>query len=302
MDVNRSRRGKWVEKAWAKINLGLKVLHRRPDGFHEIRSVVQTIDLADEIHLRAAGADDFTCTQADLPMDPDNLVRQALGLFRARLGGPARPVQLHLAKRIPMGAGLGGGSADAAATLRLLNHYHGSPFPAAALLDMAAQLGSDVPFLVAGGTALMQGRGEVLTSLEWAAPIWYVLVYPPVAVDTAWAYGHIDKDLTGKSPYVRLVGSDSFTSDGCVDHQVLFRVLENDFQPLIERTYPIVAELSAYLDLAGPQVCSMTGSGSTVYAAFDDREAAARVHRDLRQKGHRSFLCEPVDTSLQRSL
>ena len=294
MDVNRSRKGKWAERARAKINLGLKVMHRRPDGFHEIRSVVQTVDLADELHLQVATADRFSCTEANLPMGPDNLVRRALDLFRARLGRADPPVHLHLAKRVPIGAGLGGGSADAAAVLRLLNRFHGAPFTDRALLDMAARLGSDVPFLLAGGTALMQGRGEVLVPLRWSAPIWYVLVYPKVAVDTAWAYGHVEKDLTGDSNYVKLVGSDSFTSGGCVNHEVLFRVLENDFQPLIERTYPIVAELSAYLDLAGPQVCSMSGSGSTVYAAFDDREAAAQVHRDLRRKGHRSFLCQPV--------
>ncbi len=283
--------GSLVEKAYGKINLGLKILGRRSDGYHDILSLVQCLDLADVLHFEPASSDQLTCNIDRLSTGPDNLIVRALDAFRTRLEGPVQAFRICLEKRIPMGAGLGGGSADAAAVLRTLNRFHGEPFSTQALREIAATLGSDLPFLVSGGTALMRGRGEILEPQGWAGTVFYVLVYPKIEVGTAWAYGQLGPVLTENTPYLKF--SDSL-SGGCVDHERLFEVLENDFTPVVERAYPIVAELRSQLDRAGARTTSMSGSGSTVYGIFDDRKTASQAQRALQRRGYRSFLCQPV--------
>ena len=280
-----------VEKAYAKINLGLKVLSRRPDGYHDILSVAQRVDLADVLYFEAASSDQLTCSLNSLSTEPDNLVCHAVDAFRARLNRPTQSFHIHLEKNIPIGAGLGGGSADAAATLRALNRFYNQPFSTADLRRIAATLGSDIPFLVEGGTALMKGRGEILEALSWEGTVFYVLAYPKIEISTAWAYGQIGSILTENSPYFNFIVS---LSGGCVDHDRLFEVLENDFTPAVDRTYPIVAELRSQLDRVGARATSMSGSGSTVYGIFDDRKTASQAQSALQRQGCRSFLCQPV--------
>ena len=280
-----------VEKAYAKINLGLKVLGRRPDGYHEILSVAQCVDLADVLYFESASSDQLTCNLDSLSTGPNNLVCRAIDGFRARLAGPPQSFRIHLEKNIPIGAGLGGGSADAAAALRALNCFYDQPFSNAALRQMAATLGSDIPFLVEGGTALLRGRGEILEDLRWEGAVFYVLAYPEVEVSTAWAYDQLGPILTEDTPYFNFIVS---LSGGCVDHDRLFEVLENDFTPAVARTYPIVAELRSQLGRAGARATSMSGSGSTVYGIFDDRKTASQAQSALQRQGCRSFLCQPV--------
>lgn len=279
-----------VEMAYAKINLGLKVLRRREDGYREICTIMQSVDLADVLLFEPAAEDCLTCTDPGLPTGADNLVLRAAELFNRRLSAPRR-VHIHLEKNIPVGAGLGGGSADAAAALRGLNRLCGEPLSAAQLRQLASHLGSDVPFLISGGTALARGRGELLEPLRWEGDFCYVLVYPGVAVSTAWAYSQIRPNLTHPSPYLNFITS---LSGGRVAGKALLSVLENDFQGLVERVNPIVAELRSGLSLAGAQACSMSGSGSTVYGIFDDRSAAHRACQALQAQGYRSFFCRPV--------
>ena len=280
-----------AEQACAKINLGLKVLGRRADGYHEIRSIMQSVDLADTLRFRPAPQNGLSGTEPALSSGEDNLVWRARELFHARCAGPPHPFHIHLEKQIPMGAGLGGGSADAAATLRGLNVLHGVPFAGTELRQLGASLGSDIPFLIDGGTALAEGRGERLTPLVWRAPVFYVLVFPGVSVSTAWAYAQLDPGLTSVSPYLNFINS--LESGGCVDRDALIAVLENDFQPVVERAYPIVARMRSHLDLAGARASSMSGSGSTVYGIFDDRNAALQAHQELQAQGYRSFFCRP---------
>ena len=170
--------GPRVEKAYGKINLGLKILGRRSDGYHDILSIAQCVDIADILYFERAPSDQLTCNIGDLSTGPGNLVRRAVDSFRARLDHPIRHFRIHLEKHIPMRAGLGGGSADAAATLRALNRFYGEPLDRTELGAIAAELGSDIPFLVEGGTALMRGRGEILVPLDWAGAVFYVLAYP----------------------------------------------------------------------------------------------------------------------------
>jgi len=280
-----------VEKAYAKINLGIKIVGRRPDGYHEILSMAQCVDLADVLDFELASSDQLTCSLDSLSTGPDNLVCRAVDAFHAQLDRPAQSFRIHLEKNIPIGAGLGGGSADAAAALRALNRFYDQPFSNADLRQIAATLGSDIPFLVEGGTALMRGRGEILESLSWEGAVFYVLAYPDVEISTAWAYGQLGPSLTENSPYFNFIVS---LSGGCVDHDRLFEVLENDFTPAVERTYPIVAELRSQLDRVGARATLMSGSGSTVYGIFDDRKTASQVQSALQRQGCRSFLCQPV--------
>lgn len=279
------------ESARAKINLGLKILRRRPDGYHDICTIMQNVDLADQLFFYRAEQDRLSCNDTSLSTGADNLVLRAAALFRSRLPSSGPAFHIHLAKHIPVGAGLGGGSADAAAALRGLNHLCGNPLDPHTLAALAGQLGSDIPFLLNGGTALAQGRGELLTPLHWEGEAYYVLVYPGVAVSTAWAYGQVKPSLTQASAYLTFISS---LSGGRVAGTALFPVLENDFQELVERANPIVAEVRTLLSLAGAQICSMSGSGSTVYGIFDDRVAALQAHQGLGARGYRSFFCVPA--------
>ena len=293
-----------TEKAYAKINLGLKVLAKRADGFHEICSIFQNVSLADTLQFRPAPIFGMSCSDASLSTGSDNLVTRAAALFAEAVAGRdamASTYHIHLEKRIPVGAGLGGGSADAAAVLRGLNHLAGEPFDHVYLQGMGAELGSDIPFALVGGTSLVRGRGEILEPLQWARPpCYYALVYPGLEVSTAWAYGQVPPQapetqalgrLTEASSYLRFIDS---LRGGRVDGKRLQMVLENDLQPLVERVNPIVAVVGSQLMAAGAVASSMSGSGSAVYGIFDDRTAAESAAEKLRVAGFRSFCCTPV--------
>ncbi|MDZ7374867.1 MAG: 4-(cytidine 5'-diphospho)-2-C-methyl-D-erythritol kinase, partial [candidate division KSB1 bacterium] len=186
-------------RAYAKINLGLKVCRRRPDGYHDICTIFQQIDLADELAFevdREAGAIGLLCEGAELPVDERNLVMKAALRLADRVPDKARRTLIVLRKRIPVGGGLGGGSSDAATTLRVLNRAWGANLPEAELLRMARGLGADVPFFLQGGAAFATGIGDVLTPIAlWVDPVG-VLIVPDVQVSTAWAYGQLKIGLT----------------------------------------------------------------------------------------------------------
>ena len=280
-----------VEKAYAKVNLGLKILRRREDGYHDLVSICQTVDLSDRLEFIAASSDGMSCSASELASD-DNLVMRALKLCREKMKGDNRPVHIHLKKRIPVGAGLGGGSADAAAVLRAMAGITGVQPSIHTLATWGASLGSDVPFLVRGGTAVMRGRGDVVEPVS-CERFEYVIAYPGVAIDTAWAYAQLrPSKLTPISAYAKFIGS---LGGGRVDGDRLGKLLENDFQPIVERAKPIVAETREHLLAAGAAIASLTGSGSAVYGIFDDRIAAASAHSQLTAKGIRSFHCRTRD-------
>jgi len=282
-----------VELAHAKVNLGLKVLGTREDGYHDILSVFQSVTLADQLWFHLSDQARLSCSDPSLPTNADNLALKALSLFqnevRDRASLPA--LHLHLEKSIPVGAGLGGGSSDAAATLRGLNTICGQPLDTPSLLSLAAVVGSDVPFCLLEGTALVSGRGERIEPLRWASarPFYFSLVFPEVFVSTKWAYDSLAPCLTTFSPYHRFISS---LRGGRVDMTGLLEVIENDFQSVVERANPIVAELVSEFDRKGALCSSMTGTGSTAYGIFDDRIVALAVCDELKAAGHRSFFCE----------
>ncbi len=283
------------ERAWAKINLGLKVLGPRGDGYHNICSVFLTVDLADDLHFRQVGASNrLISSDVMLPVDDGNLVIKALKLFQQEVGNEG-PIEIRLKKKIPVGAGLGGGSADAAAVLRGMSHLHCGRFDPDWLRTLGSRLGSDVPFLVNGGCALVRGRGEEITPMVPKGDLFFVLSYPGVHIRTSWAYAHIEPSLTVPSVYLKFCNS---LSGGCVELWDLCSRLENDFQPIVERAYPIVADLGKKLSDAGAIFRSMSGSGSCIFGVFEDRSVAWSAANELQAEGFRSFLCQPVNPSL----
>ena len=287
--------GDLVEAAPAKLNLGLRVLSQRQDGFHDLIGLFQTVSLADRLRVRPSARLEVTCSDPGVPSGARNLAYRAADLYLREAGGS--PCRMHIEKAIPVAAGLGGGSSDAAAVLRVLDRASSRPVGMPALVRMAEQLGSDVPFALAGGTAVVEGRGERLRPLRWSSEVWYVLVCPPVAVDTGWAYAELDRhrragsvSLSEPDPYRTFLED---ARGGLIDASRLWSVLHNDFQPVVERAKPIVAQAGQLLAATDPLARSMSGSGATVYGIYDDRTAADRAAERLREAGFPVFLCTP---------
>jgi len=251
-------------EAPAKLNLSLRVLRRRDDGFHEIESLmVRLPGLVDRLEFRRADEDAFRCDRDDVPADASNLVIRARDLFR-RETGRDDPVRIELAKRIPHGAGLGGGSSDAAATLRALDAMCGTGLPGGRLMELGAEIGSDVPFFLGGPAARVGGRGERIEAAE-AVPMEVLLLKPSFAVATADAYGRWREsvELPGV-PYGR-------QRVGPVE-------LVNDLERPVFSKHLFLAELKCWLlEQAGVRAAMMSGSGSTVFAVLDSGDIAVGI-------------------------
>lgn len=262
----------------AKLNLGLHVLRRRPDGFHDLATVFLPIGWSDRVDARAS--DDLTLhtSDPDLPTDDGNLVMRAAHVLQ-QWGDVERGARLFLDKRVPYGAGLGGGSSDAAATLRLLADLWGLDVPEADLHRLALGLGSDVPFFLLGAPAAATGRGERLMPLHgeggdpYACPFWIVVAVPPVHVGTAEAYGLVTPNDRDRPDLVAAVRSN-----------VLGRwraEIVNDFQAPVEAAHPEIRAVRRALVGAGAGYASLSGSGSAVFGVFEDEVAARRAAQAL---------------------
>lgn len=279
-------------RAYAKVNLTLDVLGRRADGYHELASVMQTVALADTLAFCALpdGQTEFFC---DLPSlsGPENLICQAVQVVREATGC-RRGARIELQKRIPTQGGLGGGSSDAAATLRMLNHCWKLGLGGERLLELAAGLGSDVPFFVLGGTALVEGRGERVTPLPDLPGLWVVLLKPPIAVSTPAAFRALTPDdYSDGQATARLAaairGSEALRLDG----------LMNALEARICLEHPAVAESRAAILRAGAQFVRMSGSGPTLFALFRSLAEAAPIYHALLAEGRQVWLTRTVSRS-----
>ena len=290
-------------RCYAKVNLGLAVYAPRADGYHEIATILQTISLADLLTCTPAGDTwSMTIEPANiLPAGETNLVLRAARALEGRLGAgaTARPrAHFHLCKRVPHGAGLGGGSSDAAATLRLLARLWRLPRSAAtrALLhEVAASLGSDVPFFLAGGTALATGRGEILRSLPAVRGVHFVVVAPPFGISTPEAYSGVDWDLTPP----KLIHTFAHTLEE-YEGQLLDalrsvpRGLYNSFESTLFAKYPLLSAITRQLEDAGAQATALSGSGSAVFAVAASAAAARHLENTCTAAGLRAFRTVPV--------
>ncbi len=269
-------------RAHAKINLDLRVGGRRRDGFHELRTVLQSIGLHDTLTLRVVdGGCRIRCSAAGVPSGKDNLVHRAAQRLWSELGGSGdvRGVAVTIRKRIPVSAGLGGGTADAVAALRGLCLLWGRTPPPARLHALAADVGADGPFFLVGGTVLGVGRGDEVYPLAEQPRRWVVVAVPPRGVSTAAAYGWLDEDRATagrreasgtEAPPVRFDGA-ALVLDG----------LRNDLEGPVSRRRTGIAEAIGLLSDAGACRAGMTGSGSAVYGLFERRRVALDAVREL---------------------
>lgn len=259
-------------KAYAKVNLGLRVLGRRADGYHDLLTVMQPLDLADELTL-GDGAEGLEFVCDDPGLSRGNLVEKAARAYFAALGRPAA-ARLSLVKRVPVAAGLGGGSADAAAALLGLNALHGGALPPEELLRLARGLGADVAFCLGGVTAVATGVGDRLTPWPEFPLLDYVLVNPGFAIPTAWVYNQLDLTWTkpeGGFNISRLSSRLRSWED----------ILVNDLEEVSMVAYPQLTGIKQALLEAGARFALMSGSGPTVFGVFAGESAAQEAAERL---------------------
>ena len=265
-------------RAPAKINLGLRVLGRRSDGYHDIVSLMVPVGLFDVVRVESAPSGiELICPDSDLPTDQGNLVHRAAHLFLRECGSDAG-VRLELHKRIPVGAGLGGGSSDAAATLKGVNELLGSRLGNHTLHRLAVRLGADVPFFLLGAPALAEGIGDRLTPVAAVPEVWTMLVYPGFQVSTRWAYEHLTLTTMANRSNLDTRGAiavrevtayrQRLLGRQCSTLEDLLPLLVNDFEPLVFSHYPQLAEIRQALLAAGARAAPMTGSGPTLVGLF----------------------------------
>jgi 4-diphosphocytidyl-2-C-methyl-D-erythritol kinase len=278
-------------RAHAKINLDLRVLGTRADGFHELRTVFQAIALHDTLTIvPRPGPFAIECGMAGIPLDRSNLIWKAAdALWRAaRRGGDAHDILVRLDKRIPPQAGLGGGSANGAAALIGLARVWRIDVTPAQLTDVATTLGADVPFFFAGGTALGLGRGEEIYPLADLPRHWIVLLIPGFGVSTADAFGWYDDDRHGDRGMVR----EPQHVPGPWPSRAAQMI--NDLEPPIARRHPEIDQMKAALRRAGALAASMSGSGSAVFGLFQRRSDAETAMETLGKLGWRAVLTESL--------
>lgn len=273
--------------ARAKINLALKVLGKRPDGYHEVEMVMQTVELHDIMvfYSRQEGIE-LRVEGSDLSAGEDNLVCKAARLLEARGGGQG--VLINLKKNIPLAAGLGGGSADAATTLRTLNEMWGINLSLAELMRLGENLGADVPFCLQGGTALARGKGERLSSLSPCPRLGVVLVKPPFGVSTASVYGAFKlRPGLGKVNTGAMVRA---LQEG--DVAGIARNLSNDLEAVTIKMHPEIAAIKEKLLKAGAMGSLMSGSGPTVFGLTPDLHSAREVAGRCKNNGEQVIVTE----------
>ena len=279
-----------ILQAHAKINVALWVKEKRPDGFHEIASVMQTITLADTITLQEIKEPGIfiDCDHPQVPLGPENLVHRAARLFLERF--EIQPsLSIRIEKRIPVAAGLAGGSTDAATVFLGLAKLYDKGLPLTELMQMSQAIGSDVPFLVHGGCALAAGRGEILNFHDSPRPPLVVLVAVPkgLAVSTKWAYENYQPgDNARKSErFQEILRAFQHHDLEALRHQSF-----NDLESVTLQRHPEVAQIKQTLQQAGDGPVLMSGSGPSVFGLYRDRKAAAHAAQHLDQRKVDLFL------------
>jgi 4-diphosphocytidyl-2-C-methyl-D-erythritol kinase len=248
--------------AYAKINIGLKILNKREDGYHNLETTFSTISLADEITLEEnRGAIDIQCPEMKIPQS-DNICDQAVRLVQAECQVD-QGVRISIRKRIPVGGGLGGGSADAAAVLKGLNKLWSLSLPEERLMALGRKLGCDVPFLIRGGAAYARGLGDELKFFIMPK-MRLILYYPGYPVSTKWAYEEYDKKVLTSVPEMDII-------TGKKKKPKVGITVNNDFEPFVFQRYPDLLDVKSQMLANGAYLVSMSGSGSCLYAVVDDK-------------------------------
>ena len=280
------------EGAFAKINLTLDVLGKRPDGYHDIQSVMQTISIRDDVEVEVGTAKPWTlsCDKEDVPQDSSNLAWKAAEMFCRAAKRDPEGVAIRITKRIPTQAGLGGGSADAAAVLRALNRHYDYPFSIYALAELGAEVGSDVPFCTLGGTVLCQGRGERLRKLPDLPETLFVVCKPDFPVSTPELYRRLDETAIARRPDHTAMEAAIVQGDvGAIAGQLC-----NVFEPVVTEKHLELNYIKSLMNSYGALGFAMSGSGPSVYAIAPSFEYAAVICTMLTDNYPQVFIAKTV--------
>ncbi len=279
-------------KAYAKINIGLNIISRRQDGYHNIETIFQQIDLFDQIKVARTGNSEIIVQSDNLNLMTieDNICYRAVKLMQ-KVVGINDGVNIQINKRIPIGAGLGGGSSDAAAVLNCLQQLWQIELSKEQLLEIAQQLGADVTFFLYGGTAFASGIGEKLRPITLPFNFYGVLIYPNIEISSTWAYKSYNFSLTKTKKSIKLL----HIFLNCLPVSDFKNVLSNDLEEVVFQHYPKLYEIKQQLYRQGAFFASMSGSGSTVYGLFKNYADAVEVMRFF-PKPYLIILAKPMIT------
>lgn len=267
-------------KAYAKINLGLDVLGRLENGYHEVKMVMQTVEIYDELSFEKTESGIVVSTDSgELPTDENNLIYKAAKLMMDTYG-IKEGVRIHLQKNIPIAAGMAGGSTDAAATMKGMNRLFDLDCNLKELMDLGVKIGADVPYCILGGTALAEGIGEKLTALPPAPDCFLLVAKPDINVSTKYVYEHLDAE--GVSEHPDIDGMVQAIEEGSLDGVIkrMGNVLEN----VTVKAYPIIDEIKNRMKELGAVGSLMSGSGPTVFGIFVDEESVHQAFEQISQE------------------
>jgi len=274
-------------KAHAKVNIGLQVNDRRKDGLHNIHTVFQELELHDNVFMEKRIGDwTIKINDSKIPIDESNTCVQAY-LDVKKQFPEIDGISIVLKKTIPSGAGLGGGSSDAAAVLKGLRQLYNLPLDNNQLSDIAVSIGADVPFFISGGTQIGNGIGDILSQVSNSIKGYYLLIIPNIFISTVWAYDALKKDLKDdidRPNFAHFLESNNISN----------MIFDNDFERIVIPTYPKIGEIKGGLLEAGASYASLSGSGSTVFGIFDE-EAKAKQAESHFQKQYQTFLTRPAN-------
>lgn len=277
-------------RCYAKVNLVLKVVGKRPDGYHDIDSLMQTVDLADTLRLEWGGEGlAVTCSDPTLQGE-ENLAWKAAKLFLDSMG-IEEGVQIFIEKKIPLAAGLGGGSSDAACVLNALAERYGPLREPERLIEMALTIGSDVPYLLFGGLSRVRGRGEDVQPVVGPGTLDLVVCTPDALVRSSWAYGRLRLALTDSAERRSISSLDS----ALADIESLASALQNDLEKVVSSSFPAVRHLKERMIDLGAMGAVMSGSGPTVLAVVSGRAQAEKMAEVLAADGHKAFAVRTTD-------
>ena len=280
------------EGAFAKLNLTLDVLGKRDDGYHDLQSVMQTVSIRDDIEIDIGTGKPWClkCDKEDIPTDERNLAWKAAKVYCEALGKDPGGIEIRITKRIPSQAGMGGGSADAAAVLRALNRHYGDPLSIMALAELGAEVGSDVPFCVLCGTAMVEGRGEKVRKLPDMPDCIIVVCKPEFSVSTPELYKKIDEVAIANRPDNQSMESALLAGD----LEKVAHNLCNVFDPVVTEDHLELNYIKSIFHQYGAVGYQMTGSGSAVFAIVSEFEVAAVICNMLKENYSSVFIGMPV--------
>lgn len=268
---------RYLIKAFCKVNLHLDITGRRKDGYHDIYTLFQSIDLYDEIIADETDNFAIRIDNKNIPLNETNTAVKAYNLFKENYTGKWQEFTISLKKNIPVGSGMGGGSADGSAILRFLNTYYEHPFSDRGLEELALRVGSDMVFLLKGGTAVGEGLGEKLHAVDnkTLSKLKIVIVYPNIQVSTAWAYNNVKKYLTQNKKRFNI---NNLKNTGKTFNRSL-KTNYNVFEPLIFEFYPRIREIKEKMLEMQPLSAMMTGTGSAVFGIFDSERDISNMSK-----------------------